>query len=85
MNNVLQIAWLIPLLPLLGFLVNGLGRKVLPKTLSGIIGSGVVFLSFLISVYVLISQIKSKREYNPFQFEHLLPLLYVHIAEFPKA
>ena len=55
MNNVLQIAWLIPLLPLLGFLINGLGRKFLSKTLSGIIGSGVVFLSFLISVYVFIS------------------------------
>ncbi|MFM2358270.1 MAG: hypothetical protein RLY16_263, partial [Bacteroidota bacterium] len=27
MNNALQIVWLIPLLPLLGFLINGLGRK----------------------------------------------------------
>ena len=52
MNNVLQIVWLIPFLPLVGFLINGLGRKTLSKTLSGIIGSGVVLGSFLISLYV---------------------------------
>ena len=44
--------WLIPLMPLLGFLLNGLGRKQISKTLAGIIGSGTVFISFLISVYV---------------------------------
>ncbi|MEI7734414.1 MAG: NADH-quinone oxidoreductase subunit L [Ferruginibacter sp.] len=55
MNNVLQIVWLIPLLPLMGFLINGLGRKTLSKTLSGIIGSGVVLGSFLISLYVFFS------------------------------
>ncbi|MGF2413924.1 NADH-quinone oxidoreductase subunit L [Ferruginibacter sp.] len=55
MNNVLQIVWLIPLLPLIGFLINGLGRKHLSKTLAGIIGSGVVLASFLISVYVFFS------------------------------
>ena len=55
MNNVLQIVWLIPVLPLLGFLINGLGRKHISKTLSGIIGSGTVFLSFLISAYVFYS------------------------------
>jgi NADH-quinone oxidoreductase subunit L len=55
MNNVLQIVWLIPFLPLLGFLINGLGRKQLSKTLSGIIGSGVILLSFIISLYVFFS------------------------------
>ncbi len=52
MNNVLQMVWLIPVLPLIGFLINGLGRKQVSKTMAGIIGSGTVFLSFLISVYV---------------------------------
>jgi len=52
MSNTLQIVWLIPFLPLIGFLVNGLGRKQLSKTLVGIIGSGVILASFLISVYV---------------------------------
>ncbi|MBD0365577.1 MAG: NADH-quinone oxidoreductase subunit L [Flavisolibacter sp.] len=40
---------LIPLLPFLGFLINGLGRKYLSKGLIGIIGSGTVLASFIIS------------------------------------
>jgi NADH-quinone oxidoreductase subunit L len=52
MNNILQMAWLIPILPLLGFLINGLGRKQLSKTMAGIVGGGTVFLSFLLSTYV---------------------------------
>ena len=55
MENELQLAWLLPVMPLIGFLLNGLGREYLSKTASGIIGSGVVFLSFLMSVYVFIS------------------------------
>ena len=52
MSNTLQIVWLIPFLPLIGFLINGLGRKQLSKTMVGIIGSGMILASFLISVYV---------------------------------
>jgi NADH-quinone oxidoreductase subunit L len=55
MNNVLQIVWLIPFLPLIGFLINGLGRKHLSKTLAGVIGSSVILGAFLISVYVFFS------------------------------
>src|SRR5215204_1210345 len=42
---------LIPLLPFLGFLINGLGRKYLSKGLIGVIGSGTVLGSFIISIY----------------------------------
>jgi len=55
MNNVLQMVWLIPVLPLIGFLINGLGRKHVSRSLSGFIGSATVFLSFLVSVYVFFS------------------------------
>ena len=44
-----ELIWLVPLLPLIGFLINGLGQKSLPKSVVGIIGSGVVLASFLIS------------------------------------
>ena len=44
--------WLIPLLPLLGFFINGLGRNTLSKSIIGILGSGVVFVSFILSVLV---------------------------------
>jgi len=54
MQNVLQIVWLIPILPLIGFLINGLGRKVLSKSLIGVIGSGVILASFIVSVWVFL-------------------------------
>lgn len=54
MGNTLQIVWLIPLLPLVGFLLNGLFRKQLSKSLVGIIGSGVILASFIISVFVFL-------------------------------
>ena len=69
MQNVLQIVYLIPLLPLIGFLINGLGRKHLSKPLIGIIGSGTVLASFVISVWVFM-QVKSGNTYvaNYFDF-----------------
>lgn len=45
-----SLLWLIPLLPLLGFVINGLGRNTLGKSLIGIIGSGVILASFALSV-----------------------------------
>ncbi|MEJ5994138.1 NADH-quinone oxidoreductase subunit L [Pedobacter sp. Du54] len=45
-----SLLWLIPLLPLLGFVINGLGRNTLSKSLIGLIGSGVIFASFALSV-----------------------------------
>ncbi len=45
-----SLLWLIPLLPLLGFVINGLGRNTLGKSLIGIIGSGVILTSFVLSV-----------------------------------
>jgi NADH-quinone oxidoreductase subunit L len=50
--------WLIPLLPLAGFLINGIGRNTLSKGLIGFIGSFVVLLSFGLSVGAFL-QVKS--------------------------
>ena len=52
MQNVLQIVYLIPLLPLLGFLINGLGRNHLSKSMVSVIGCGTVLASFLLSSWV---------------------------------
>lgn len=42
----------IPLLPFIGFLINGLGRKYLSKGVVGVIGSGTVLASFVASIMV---------------------------------
>jgi NADH-quinone oxidoreductase subunit L len=41
---------LIPLLPLLGFAINGIGFRKVPKSLVGIIGSGAALGAFIISI-----------------------------------
>ena len=70
MNNVLQIAWLIPILPLIGFIINGTGRNILSKTISGFIGSTVILASFLLSVYVFI-QVKNGNSYVAHYFNFI--------------
>lgn len=54
----MKLVYLVPLFPLLGFLINGLGRKSMSKTLTGIVGSGVILASFLVSL-VLFFDVKS--------------------------
>ena len=46
----MNLALLIPLLPFIGFLINGIFRKQLSKSLINIIGCGTVLISFLISI-----------------------------------
>lgn len=58
MKNALHLAYLVPLFPLLGFLINGLLRKSLSKSLIGIIGSGTVLASFAVSLWIFF-QVKS--------------------------
>ncbi|HCY89137.1 MAG TPA: NADH-quinone oxidoreductase subunit L [Chitinophagaceae bacterium] len=70
MNNVLDIVWLIPLLPLIGFLVNGMGRKVLPKSVSGFFGSLVVLAAFLLSCLVFI-QVKNGQTHTAHLFDFI--------------
>lgn len=62
MINALHLSWLVPVFPLIGFLIIGLGRKYLPKSLTGLIGSVTVFLSFLVSVWIFL-QVKNGNSY----------------------
>lgn len=45
---------LVPLLPLAGFIINGLGNRSIAKGLVSFIGSGTVLASFLITVYLFL-------------------------------
>lgn len=50
--------WLIPILPLAGFIINGIGRNTLPKAVIGFIGSLLVLISFGLGVGAFL-QVKS--------------------------
>jgi NADH-quinone oxidoreductase subunit L len=47
-----RLVYLVPLFPLIGFLLNGLFRKKLAKPLTGIIGSGTILASFIVSLLI---------------------------------
>lgn len=47
-----QLVYLVPMFPLIGFLINGLGRNVLPKSVVGIIGSAALLASFVVSLLI---------------------------------
>ncbi len=53
-----KLVYLVPLFPLLGFLINGLGRKSLSKTAISTIGTGTILASFVVSL-VLFFDVKS--------------------------
>jgi NADH-quinone oxidoreductase subunit L len=56
----------IPLLPFIGFLINGLGRKYLSKGLVSIIGCGTVLASFVISLMIFFNKDYSVVSYFDF-------------------
>ncbi|HZE84168.1 MAG TPA: NADH-quinone oxidoreductase subunit L [Puia sp.] len=46
----MNLVWLVPVLPLAGFLINGLLRNSLSKSVSGIIGCATILASFILSL-----------------------------------
>jgi NADH-quinone oxidoreductase subunit L len=44
--------YLVPLFPLIGFLINGLARKSLSRSVSGLIGTGMIGASFVVSLLI---------------------------------
>jgi len=55
---MMDYVWLIPLFPLMGFLINGFGGKRLPRNVVGIIGSGMIGLSFLVTIKIFLEFLK---------------------------
>lgn len=51
---MIDFVWLVPLFPLIGFLIIGLGRNILPKAVAGFIGSLTVLLSFAVSIAIFV-------------------------------
>jgi NADH-quinone oxidoreductase subunit L len=60
---------LIPLFPLIGFLITGLFRKNLSKSLAGMLASGVVLASFILSVVLFVSLLGNTAEHPSYYFK----------------
>ncbi|MGZ3753840.1 MAG: NADH-quinone oxidoreductase subunit L [Mucilaginibacter sp.] len=60
--------WLIPLLPLAGFIINGLGRNTLSKGVIGFVGSALIFASFALSIGTFL-QVKASGPINVTLFD----------------
>ncbi len=65
---MLQLIALVPLLPLIGFLINGIGYKRIPKSMVGIIGSTAMLLSFIISLGIFFELRNSEVQSHTFNF-----------------
>ncbi len=75
---MMDYVWLIPLFPFLGFLINGLLGKNLPKTVVGTIGSAAVGLSFLVTLCIFMHVLKL-----PPEARHVEKVVYTWIASGP--
>ena len=70
MSRIFEYVWLIPVLPLAGFLINGLGRKNLSKTIAGFTGTAVVLASFIVSLLVFF-EVKKNGGHNVHLFNFI--------------
>ncbi|MDP3025456.1 MAG: NADH-quinone oxidoreductase subunit L [candidate division Zixibacteria bacterium] len=61
---MIEYVWLIPLLPLIGFVINGILGRRLGKTLVSLIGCGTIGVSFLISVKILFELLSLPAEHR---------------------
>ncbi len=78
-----NLVYLVPLFPLIGFLINGIGWRKIPKTAAGVIGSTAILASFIVSLGIffevknsgtstvvhLFDFIQSGKLYIPFSFQ----------------
>jgi NADH-quinone oxidoreductase subunit L len=62
--NFLNLIWLIPLFPAVGFAINGLFGKRLSKTATGVIGCGVVLISFIFSASAVVQLFQLEPEHR---------------------
>lgn len=74
-----SLLWLIPLLPLLGFVINGLGRNTFSKNIIGIIGSGTILASFILSLVLFFELSASTQKQFPVELFDWISVANLHI------
>ena len=88
-QHMSQLVYLVPLFPLIGFLINGLLWNKMPKTLGGIIGSATILASFCVENLVDIEhkskKVKEKVTKNQKIAQFLLldlPLIHTYVHQY---
>ena len=71
---------LIPLLPLLGFLVLGLGFRTIPKKIASLIGPGTILVSFILSIITFIST-SAYQHISTLSNQHISTSAHQHIIQ----
>ena len=79
---MVKLVYLIPLFPFIGFLLNGLGRRVMSKSLIGIVGSGMVLASFVVSLLIF-SEVRTEGFQQ--QVIHFFPFIQFDKISIPFA
>src|SRR5450631_4130399 len=69
--------YLVPLFPLIGFLINGLFRQSIPKSVAGVVGSISILASFIVSVAIFY-QVKQ----DGFQPVTITLFQFIHAGKF---
>lgn len=54
MSKMIELIWIVPLLPLVGFLITGLLRNYLPKAITSLIACGTMLASFIFSILIFL-------------------------------
>ncbi|OPX20509.1 MAG: NADH-quinone oxidoreductase subunit L [Desulfobacca sp. 4484_104] len=62
---MIEYVWLVPLVPILGFLFNGLLGKRVPKWLVSLVGCSVIGISFLIVILIFLEYLKLPADAKP--------------------
>ncbi len=75
------IVFLIPVFPLLGFLILGLGYRSIPKKLTSIVGPGTILLSFILTLIVFFNF----HQFTNSPTHHLFPWISVGPLNIPFA
>ncbi|MFM7710394.1 MAG: NADH-quinone oxidoreductase subunit L [Ferruginibacter sp.] len=81
MNKMTILICMIPLLPLIGFLVNGLGRNAMSKSMAGIIGCITILASFIASVLVFLDVKNAQTATNV----TLFPFIHIDLLKIDMA
>jgi len=68
-KTVVDFVWLIPLFPLLGYLITGLLNRKLSKNLTGLVACGALAASFIVSLLIFLEENHTRASHTVVLFD----------------